>query len=406
MPDTDGADVLSYFESEKAKAVAECEKIVAKAESEHRQPTDEEREALKHFTQVAHDFAGKIKVERDNRELVKGIAELSKSLAGEPSEAPRTARTLGAAFVQSEAYRSIRERGTTGVFNSGPIHMPAFGAVAGVVTEGAGDNDEMLLPQRIPGIVEPVEAPLGLTDLFATGVIGQGNTVILVRETVTDNNAAVVAEAAAKPASDIQFNTETATLEKIATVIKVSNEMLEDVDAMESYLNNRLALFVRQAREDALVTQLLAQATSTGDAGDVGGSNTFDAILGGAVAVQRNGGLPADGVAMSLLTWATLLAEKDGQDRYISNGPFTDTSQRLWGRYSVAITERLGDNDIVVGAFQQGGTVWRKRSGVTVDATNSNEDDFLHNLVAIRAEERAVLFLQRPAAFAVVSVAS
>jgi hypothetical protein len=72
----------------------------------------------------------------------------------------------------------------------------------------------------------------------------------------------------------------------------------------------------------------------------------------------------------------------------------------------VAITERLGDGNVVVGAFREGGTIWRKGGGVSVDATNSNEDDFLNNLTAIRAEERAVLFLQRPDAFSVVSIVS
>lgn len=403
-----GVGVLEYLESEKARAVASAEAIVTKAEKEHRNLTDEEREEVKHYTTQAHGFNDKIKVERDNRELMDGISALSAQLSTSTETVVQgRARTFGEAFTQSESYKALLSRGTSGQWSTGPMNIPDFGAVAGIVTEGTGDNDEMLLPQRIPGIVEPVEPPLGLTDLFGSGIISNGNTVLLVRETVTDNNADVVPEGTEKPASDIQFNTETATLSKIATVIKVSNEMLEDVDAMRSYLDSRLSLFVRQKREDTLVTQLLAQATSTGSAGDLdGGDNTFDAILAGSVAVQRNGGLAADGVAMSMLSWADLLVTKDEQGRYLSNGPFTDTSQRLWGRYNIAITERLGDDDIVVGAFAQGGTVWRKRGGVTVEATNSNEDDFLLNLVAIRAEERAVLFLQRPAAFAVVNVGS
>src|SRR5262245_11496649 len=113
-------DVLSYFESEKAKAVQKCEAIVNRAEKEHRTPTDDEREELKHWTTVAHEFNDEIKVERDNRELLHGIAEMSRQMSGEPVDAPRTARTLGEAFVQSEGYRIIKERGTTGVFQSGP----------------------------------------------------------------------------------------------------------------------------------------------------------------------------------------------------------------------------------------------------------------------------------------------
>lgn len=406
-PREDGSTVLEYLEAEKAKAVARAEAIVRSAEKDHRNLTEEEREEIRYHTSQAHEFNTKIKVERDNRELMDNIAALSNQLTTEPETVVRgPARTVGQAFVKSDSYQALLGRGTTGQWSTGPVNMPDFGAVAGIVTEGAGDNGDMFLPQRIPGILEPVEQPLGLTELFGTGVISRGNSVLLVRETVTDNAAAVVAEAATKPASDIQFSTDTATLDKIATVIKVSNEMLEDEEAMRSYLDSRLATFVRQKREDTFVAQLLAQATSTGTAADVGGDNSFDAILAGSVEVLRNGGLQADAVAMSMLSWATLLAVKDDNGQYLSGGPFADTSQRLWGRYRIAITERLGDDQIVVGAFAQGGTIWRKRGGVTVEATNSNEDDFLNNLVAIRAEERATLFLQRPAAFAIVEVTS
>lgn len=394
---------LEVYEAEKAAAVKAAEEIVTKIESEGRKPTETERGQLKDLTTEAHKWNEKIKTEKENRELHEHIAALGNSVTEPKSEADPKIRTVGDAFVKSEAFQALMHRGTSGKFSTGPIELPAFGAVSGVVSEDAGDNADMFLPQRIPGILEPVEVPLGLTDLFPTATVSNGNSVLLVRETVTTNAAATVAERGPKPASNIQFATETATLSKIATVIKVSTEMLEDEESMRTYLNNRLSLFVRQEREDQFAAQLLAQAESLGLAGLIGGDNLFDSILAGAVQVFRNGGLPADAVAMTMLDWATLLATKDLDGRYFSGGPFAVADQRMWGRYRVVITERLGDGNIVVGAFRAGGTIWRKRGGVTVEATNSNEDDFLNNLTAIRAEERATLFLQRPEAFAVVS---
>jgi HK97 family phage major capsid protein len=416
MPDTATATppgMLEYFESEKAQHVKVCEDILVAAKKDFRELTPEERDTIKQHTAEAHKLNNKIKVERENTALAESIA----SLAPDPIAvgSPETIRkgkllTIGDVFVGSDAYKGLLARGTSGKFQMMPLQLPEFGAVAGIVTEDAGDNSDMFLPQRIPGIQEPVEPPLGLTDLFATATVTLGNSVLLVREKFTgglpDNNAAVVAEAAPKPASDIQFETVPATLTKIATVIKVSTEMLEDETAMRTYLNSRLATFVRQKREDTFATQLLAQAGQSAVAADVGGDNLYDAIMAGAVDVFREGGLPADAVAMTMLDYATLMVSKDEQGRYLSGGPFQTPGTTLWGRYRVAITERLGDGNVVVGAFNAGGTVWRKGGGVTVDATNSNEDDFLNNLTAIRAEERAVLFLQRPDAFAVVSVTS
>lgn len=416
MGDTATAEAPSmyeYFTNEKALRVKRCEDIINTAKGQFRGITDEEREEIKALTTEAHEFNAKIKVEAENRQLAAAIAALSPNPVGDPEDASGMTMgngkflTIGDVFVNSDAWRALQERGTDlGKFTMGPVSLPEFGATTGIVTEGVGSNSEMFLPQRIPGILEPTERPLGLTDLFGSATVSQGNSVLLVKETVTSNAAAVVAEGAAKPASDIQFDTETATLNKIATVIKVSTEMMQDETAMRTYLNNRLATFVRQKREDTFATQLLAQAGQSAIAADVGGDNLFDAIIAGAVDCIRYGGLPADAVAMTILDWATLMVTKDDQGRYLSGGPFQAPGNLLWGRYRIAITERLGDGNVVVGAFNAGGTVWRKSGGVTVEATNSNEDDFLKNLTAIRAEERAVLHLQRPDAFSIVSTTS
>lgn len=407
----DEPGVLEYLESEKATHVNAAKAVIEAAQAEFRELTDVERGQVKEHTDEAHALNKKIQAEKDNRALAKSLEALAPhpERIGDPEDEPTRALTIGEAFTASESYKTLKSMGhlDSTKFSTPAIPVGDIGAVAGIVSEDAGSNAEMILPQRIPGFREPVETPLGLTELFSTATVTQGNSVILVRETVTDNAAAVVAEGAEKPPSDIQFDTETVTLEKIATVIKVSTEMLEDVDGIQSYLNSRLGLFVRQAREDLFATQLLAEAANFSSSGEIStGDNAFDAILVGMVDVLRASGLPADGVAMTVLDWATLMATKDGTNgQYFSGGPFQAPGSQLWGRLRIAITERLGDGNMVVGNFGAGGTVWRKR-GLTVDATNSNEDDFLKNLTAIRAEERAVLFLHRPQAFSIVSTTS
>ena len=39
------------------------------------------------------------------------------------------------------------------------------------------------------------------------------------------------------------------------------------------------------------------------------------------------------------------------------------------------------------------------RNGLSIDATNTNEDDFINNLTAIRVEQRLALAVYRPLAF-------
>ena len=60
---------------------------------------------------------------------------------------------------------------------------------------------------------------------------------------------------------------------------------------------------------------------------------------------------------------------------------------------------------MLVGAFQQGASVIR-RKGLTVEVANQNEDDFVYNRIAIRIEERLALAVRYPKAFCKVTVAA
>jgi HK97 family phage major capsid protein len=58
----------------------------------------------------------------------------------------------------------------------------------------------------------------------------------------------------------------------------------------------------------------------------------------------------------------------------------------------------VAQGTIIVGAFKTCGSVVSK-DGVSVEATSTNEDDFVKNLMTIRAEERLALAVRRPAGF-------
>ena len=73
----------------------------------------------------------------------------------------------------------------------------------------------------------------------------------------------------------------------------------------------------------------------------------------------------------------------------------------LWG-VPVVVTTSIGAGTALVGSFRTASVVYR-RGGVTVEASNSHEDYFQKDLVAMRAEERVALAVFRPAAFAKVT---
>ena len=121
--------------------------------------------------------------------------------------------------------------------------------------------------------------------------------------------------------------------------------------------------------------------------------------------VQSGSGFAADAIMINPTDWYNLRIAKDGEDRYYGGGFFgAQTIPDLWG-IPVCVTTSVAAGTIVVGAFKACGSVVQN-GGVSVEATNTNEDDFVKNLMTIRAEERLALAVRRPAGFKKLTQAS
>ena len=395
-----------YLQGELERKLASAREVTDEADKAGRQMTDDERSKVEGVLNEAAGLKERIKSMSDNEALREAIEGLGTVTTKPVEQASSRARTVGEAFVQSKGYQALKTAGTTGHFSTGPIEIPfGFGWKddAGFITEGnISTMPPVIAPQRVPGILTPVEQALTVADLFGQGV-ATSNTIVSVLETATDNAASGVDESGNKPPSYFELDTRVVALCKVATMATVSNELLEDIDAILSYLNARLALFVRQAEETDLVTTLLAGGIGSSDAADIGGDNIFDAVQAGIVDVKVTGGLDADALLISPVDHATMTITKAvaGDGNYFSGGPYIAGAQNPWGLRAV-VTTAVSDGSPVVGAFRQGAMLWRK-GGLTVEASNSHEDYFERNLVAIRAEERYALDIIRPAAFSVVT---
>jgi HK97 family phage major capsid protein len=318
---------------------------------------------------------------------------------------PEVAKSLGEQIVESDGYKSVA--GKSGKFSSGSIDIKA------TLTESAGGAGG-LIPQYLPTPVQLLFRRLVVADLLPSGAIS-GSSLIYVKESAVTNAAATVAEGGAKPGSDLNLVQVTENIRKIATSLKVTDEMFQDVPALMSYVNARLALFVQLTEESQLLngdgtgTNLLGLNNRTGKqtAVAVGATPTetkrFDSIYNMITAIRTNSFLEPDGIIINPVDWQTLRLNKDANNQYFAGGPFTgaygsggQAPNSVWGLNAV-ITPAQAAGTALVGAFGAAAQVFRK-GGLTVESTNSNEDDFLKNLVAVRAEERLLLAVYRPGA--------
>lgn len=347
--------------------------------------------------------------ERDAVASIAGIAD-AKALteAGDPADVqtdtrPVATKSIGEQFVEADGFKNVTPAGkfTTGAI---PVDVKATFTVA---DGGAG----LIVPQYSTNVVDILFKRLTVADLLASGQIG-GNTFIYPKESSVTNAAAAIGEGDEKPASDLNVVQVTETLKKIATSLKVSDEIVKDAPATMSYVNGRLTLFVQLTEEDQLlngsgsgnnVTGLLNRSGLT-TAQAVGSDTVVDAIFKEITKIRSTAFIDPDGIVINPTDWQSIRLDKDANGQYYGGGPFTGpygnggiAADGLWG-LPVVVTPSIAQGTALVGAFRSCAQVFRQ-GGITVEMTNSNEDDFLNNLLAVRAEERLLLAVYRPAGF-------
>lgn len=324
-------------------------------------------------------------------------------------------KSIGEQFVQSDGYKNLVKSGLKGgTWSTGQIEIKTTLSEGTVGSPGPG-NAPVAIPTLLPGVVDIRFQPLVVADLFPQGTTETPLIRYLVETTAT-NAAASTSEAAAYPESALAFDKVDEPLKKIATFLPITDEMLEDWQQAQSYINARLRLFIGLTEQAELLSGsgtdphlkgLLNRsglATAIPQAGQSGpplipaSDNAMDAIYRQITQIRITSFLEPDGIVIDPVGWEDILLSKNTQGFYYANGPFADaTNPMLWGKRVVA-TPAMPATTALVGAFQQGAQIFRK-GGITVEASNSHNDFFQKGIVAIRAEERVALAVYRPGAF-------
>lgn len=340
-------------------------------------------------------------IRKGNGDAMKRVVNPFPFAPGDGSQADRKqSQSIGAQFVESASYKGWG-RGGSGQRASVEIPVTGFKATFDVGGSTLTGYD------RQPGIVlVGVQRPT-VASLFARGETGQ-NTIRYVQEDTYTNAATAVAEGATKPEASFDTSEQDAPVKKIAVTAKVTDELFADFPALRDYIDGRLRFMVLQTEDTQLLTGSGAGANIRGVL-NVSGIQTYalsaepapDAIYKGMVKVMTIGFFDPDGVVMNPLDWQDIRLLRTTDGIYIWGSPSEAGPERIWG-LPVVLTTAMTQNTALVGAFKLGGQVFY-RQGITVESTNSNEDDFKRNLIALRAEQREALAIYRPKAFCTVT---
>ena len=382
--------------------------VVAKG----RERTKEERAAVEAKLEEARKIQARIEARKSDDNMLAELDRLTEGMAAaKPKHQARVPGkgvivSLGQAFIDSETYAWLKKNPTrNGSWQSASSELPSLLDISAATLTEASGGASLLVPDYRPGILEYLQRPLVVADLIASGTTDSSSVTYMV-ESAPTNAAAAVAEGAAKPESTLVFTARTDAVRKIATWLPVTDEMLDDVPQIRSYIDNRLRMFVQLAEDDQILNgdgvapNIEGIRVRTGLQTDQarGADTNADAIFKQMTNILVNALIQPDATVMHPTNWQTIQLAKDANGQYYGQGPFAAPGPRmLWG-YPVAVTVAMTSGVALPGAYRMGAQLFRK-GGLNVAASNSHSDYFVKNLTAIRAEERAALAVYRPGGF-------
>jgi len=314
--------------------------------------------------------------------------------AGGGDGAP-SGKSIGELLVESPAFKSFSPAERRGPASSFPVKA--------LLDTATGWAPEAI---RIPRIEGFPSRPLSVLDALAQGVTDQ-NAVVYMEETTSTSGAAETAEGAEKAESILAFTEKSTSVRTIATVLPVTNQLLEDVGAAKSYINERLAYFVRQRLDSQLINGDGAAPNLRGIMNTVnvqsqakGADPTPDAIAKAMDLVRANGAYEPDFVLLHPNDWAAIRLLRTADGIYIWGNPSDAGVMTIWGKRVVTSTA-VPENTGIVGARQAAMVFFR--SDLQLAISDSHEDFFIRNQVMLRAEVRVAFACFRPQAFCFVT---
>lgn len=231
----------------------------------------------------------------------------------------------------------------------------------------------------------------------------EGNAFTYFTEGEREGDFDVVAECGLKP--QIHYNTteNVAKMDKIAAYFKDSDELLEDAKWLADTIDARALYDLRDKVRNYVVNKI---ATTNGIGAVTASGSNVEAILSAKAKVKREGKMQATLVILNSEDWENIRKEKDGQGNYYAGSPFSANGdvETIWG-LPVRVSDILPKGTALVGSAYRAGTIFEKYAGERVDVANTNEDDFIHNMITIVAEKRLGVAVRRPQAWVKVTLA-
>lgn len=428
------------LEAEKLGKLEQAKGIAATAEAEGRGLNPAERKAIGDLVTEAKGIHHEILALEGDAKMLDDLSLLSNPSAGNAAAAAGAAgqgKTLGEKFVNAPEFgawlksvapaAAVREKTRLGDSPAVAVGMKDLITGSSVTSAGA-----LVVPEWL-GLLDGLaqfQRPLTIMDLVTKGTTGS-DQVSYARVTGFTNNAAPVAEAVTefpvgydqdpgvgedlvttaeagvKPKSSFLLEKKTADVKTIAHWLPATRRSISDAGQIRTLIDAFLRYGLNEELEDQITTGdgtdenfegiletsgIQSQAWDTNLLVTTRKARTKVRTVGRATptAFVFN---PADNERIDLLT-------NSGGDFYFG-GPTSNPSSPLWGLPRIE-SEAVPAGTGLVADWRQA-VLWdREQAGVML--SDSHEDYFVRNLVAVLAEMRAAFGVIRPKAFVAIDL--
>lgn len=284
--------------------------------------------------------------------------------------------------------------------------MDLTGKAVGTMSEAASLTGEVIAPTRRESIVEIAQRPVHVRSLIPQGTMNS-NVYRFVQETAGEGAADVTGEGATKNQIDYDLAAVDSNVRKITAFAKVTEEMMDDIPALQSFLSRRLTKDIRKKEDQQLLygTGLSNQLTGlsaspTTFAAYVADTNaTIIDLLIQVYATLEALEYEANGVLLAPKDYYSIYLAKDSAGEYLKQDLVTTLGGQLFiAGIPVFRNTAVNSGEYFVGDWLNGAQIF-DRMGVNVRFYEQDEDNAQKNLITVVAEERLAFPIFHPDSF-------
>lgn len=398
------SDELKALLDEVKSVSTEIESIKASGKS-----AEEVKEAVKGLEQKQADFASQYLALEEK--LTQIELEQKRFQAGKGEQ---EVKSVGSMFVKSDVFQAMNGRATGVPLTMDKKDISGLAASAGALVRADRDPE---VYRSVGGMRQ-----LRIRDLIPSIPTTSSSVEIMRMKTVTNNAAPQGTTAgvgggewAAKAQSDYVWELVTVPIATIAHWVPASRQVLSDAPMLQGIIDSELQYGLQLESDQQLLNGDGTGQNMTGILNTAGISDVGEIANGTAAAdvpaamiaqirkaktqLQLNEYYNVNGVLLNPQDWETLeLAQAtDGHYLLVSFAATADSAESIW-RVPVVLTNAISQGQFLLGDWQLGAKIYDRES-VEIRVSESHGDYFVKNGVAILAEERYTLAVNRPKAF-------